>query len=301
MLFIFILLFIFVGFVGRCKNIEPFEPESVVLSTKSTDGVWFTRRIQPTVLDVETGSVDDADVHMVNQDLREYNEVKLTAGYSVYLFHSLYVRHEKYPGYGRAVLYRSTDSNHIRVTTPFTHFAIYQTSDEILSPTYDYDEEHRGDVHCNPLRLAAEKKVWPKDCLPEEFGDDCGFQGYGVKMGNYRGLPTECNQLVGDTLDADGVGVYSDPISTIYSNQSNPASRFPLDVPVFVSVFADSSLLSTTRAISNPETECEYVFKCKVHNQHELDSTINMLTSGTSGGVDDIRLQCEEHYVSAAC
>lgn len=214
---------------------------------------WEDRQVDVNNVPLGAQVITDDQIHPISN--KPVTEIKVHEGYTAYLFHMPHDKYDDYPNYEPPVVYTSTDSESVH-SGNFTHFALRD------HPNATYVG---SDVRCNRMRLAVENREWPADCIPDYLRDthDCGYTRKGYKIGNYRGIPTECNRTVGNTWD--GTGVYADPVYGVRwgSQLGSPVLKYPMTIPIFL---ADGQL-STERQ----EAECEHVYVCKVDTQEEHD------------------------------
>lgn len=222
--------------------------------------------------------VDSANAH------RTYDAIRVAPGTVVRLYHKTTRDFRNWP---RPTVVRTVEAREttVEVDTPaFTHLRLVTTTADEDEPTEDV---------CNPMRIATTERVWPEACLPQGLRDpnECGVDAYGHKVGNYLGLPTRCNEHVGDTLDANGFGVFRDPVRDLLAYAQNPTPdyesfRYPLTVPVFVNRMAGSDDRDGERPqykvsrVRVPEAACERTYWCAAPSARALREILGNLRDG---------------------
>lgn len=188
-----------------------------------------------------------------------YDQIQIPADHTAYLYYNPSRMHNGYPGFGEPTVIKSQGDDKHDVT--FTHFDIYRTNPAVTQVAV----EHKDNT-CNRMRLAAHRLPWPQDCLPTDLQDQCGYKTRGYKTGNYRGLPTECNEVVGNTVDSDGHGVFENPIYDIYNDGLvEPTWKYPMSAPLFLTdTTTGEQTVSMTRKGGQ---ECEKVYMCPLDSE----------------------------------
>lgn len=273
------------------RTATPRDPRHVVWARRADrHDAWVEREfvVPSSPANDDVVPVDSANAHWT------YDAIRVASGTTVRLYHKTTrdFRNWPLPTVVRTVEARETT---VEVETPvFTHLRMV-TDGEDGEPTEDV---------CNPMRIATVERVWPEACLPEGLRDSnrCGVDAYGHKVGNYFGLPTRCNEHVGDTLDANGFGVFRDPVRDLLTYAQNPAPdyesfRYPLTVPVFVNRVVDdpNEELPQYRVsrVRVPEAACERTYWCAAPNARALREMLENIRDGRE--IDTLLETCTPH------
>lgn len=273
--------------------------DDTVIVGETVEGETITRPFDPDDVPLDTGVIQIQNMFTLQNKFAVYHKLRAPKGFTVYLFYQPYKDFNGYPSFDQGTQYKSTSDKKTFTDFEFTHFSIFKTNPEVEG--YDI---RNPDTRCNRMRLAVEREPWPSDCLPQELQDRCGYPYLGYRVGSYQGLPTACNNAVGNVLDHQGNGVYANPIADIRSNNPNPEWRYPMYAPLFVTTEAEGNYVTPQRR-SHSADDCERVWLCNINSKTELDAFQADVKSVGDGETDfqtvKNRYKCQMHNKSEAC